>query len=748
MSFDIQNAIQENLLFKNVDLPKVCPDGLKGTLIYLEDGDVLFREPEKERAFYLVLEGEVNIIKKNKGKLGSEVFKENHFFLNFCLFNNGTEVTTAVALFKSTLLCILESDLKDLISADEQITRNVFDSYNHVHSGDEIIERAVGIISSEKSEEIARKIEAKGKNVKEKDIEQNKLNKKEKEYLVKLQGDFKRKSEELKRKENSLMAFAASLKQQEKELAKKLTDYENKLDSENEDLEKILRQKEEEFISRTKKIELEKEKELHKLKRIEEKNRKLEVELEKRNLELKRKLAELDTKLSTEKQEVIELKNQLIEKEVNLYREKERLENELQQKRKRFIKHESELAEKAKQLKRKEREIFEKIKSAQREIENQRSRLEVEKNKSVEDKITPVDYTDREKELIKKANELKKQEERLLVQIEKHRVETEETNKKFEEEKLLIEKEIKSLKKKLFAKEEELSKRDGELREKEEALLKRMEEIQKEAMRDKESVLEEKEKLLQFEAELIQREEKIKAKEFELSALKEEILKEKNKETSKSIQKTQTAKKEAQIVEKETQKKLIDREEVKKSKTEINFRTIVREDYISSEQLLEDLEKENAETVSIEEIENGLKKIREIDPNDLEALYSDRDISLNYDYIEHQDIRLVFVNITRATFSEAIDFKNFMVDALEGENVKVIVDLKKTEFVDSTFLGALLSSLKLAKSKGGRFKLVIGSSVQTSLFMLSQVDKMFEIFDNLNDAYRDLLNSEEEIQEA
>jgi anti-anti-sigma factor len=72
----------------------------------------------------------------------------------------------------------------------------------------------------------------------------------------------------------------------------------------------------------------------------------------------------------------------------------------------------------------------------------------------------------------------------------------------------------------------------------------------------------------------------------------------------------------------------------------------------------------------------------------------------------HNNILIEIVNLERATLKEAEQFKLILVKDIEEGNKNIIVDLNNCEFIDSTFLGALVVSLKKTTALGGDLKLV------------------------------------------
>ena len=64
--------------------------------------------------------------------------------------------------------------------------------------------------------------------------------------------------------------------------------------------------------------------------------------------------------------------------------------------------------------------------------------------------------------------------------------------------------------------------------------------------------------------------------------------------------------------------------------------------------------------------------------------------------------------------------------------VSVLVDLDAVKFIDSAGLMALVSGLKQAKKMGRRFSLCSVSPGIKMILELSQLDRVFEIFENVD----------------
>ena len=65
---------------------------------------------------------------------------------------------------------------------------------------------------------------------------------------------------------------------------------------------------------------------------------------------------------------------------------------------------------------------------------------------------------------------------------------------------------------------------------------------------------------------------------------------------------------------------------------------------------------------------------------------------------------------------------------------KIVVDLEKVTYIDSSGLATLVEMLKKTKSQGGSLGLAGMSDKVKSLFEITKLDKLFLIFQNQQDA--------------
>lgn len=94
------------------------------------------------------------------------------------------------------------------------------------------------------------------------------------------------------------------------------------------------------------------------------------------------------------------------------------------------------------------------------------------------------------------------------------------------------------------------------------------------------------------------------------------------------------------------------------------------------------------------------------------------------------------INSNRATINEAQHLKNALQIKLDEGFNKFIIDLSACEFVDSTFLGVLVSNLKKVAKSGGDLRLVGFKPIVRSMFELTRMFRVFASYSDLQEAIK------------
>jgi len=76
---------------------------------------------------------------------------------------------------------------------------------------------------------------------------------------------------------------------------------------------------------------------------------------------------------------------------------------------------------------------------------------------------------------------------------------------------------------------------------------------------------------------------------------------------------------------------------------------------------------------------------------------------------------------------------------IKDDHLKVIVDLQKVPFIDSSGLASLVSGLRAAREKGGNIALTGVQAQAQAIFRLTMLDRIFQIYPTSDDARQNLI---------
>lgn len=84
----------------------------------------------------------------------------------------------------------------------------------------------------------------------------------------------------------------------------------------------------------------------------------------------------------------------------------------------------------------------------------------------------------------------------------------------------------------------------------------------------------------------------------------------------------------------------------------------------------------------------------------------------------------------------APQLKEEVAKLVDNGNRKLVIDLKKTQFIDSSGCGALVASLRVLVKNSGDMKIARPSGQAKSLFELTRLHKVFEIYEDMDEALK------------
>ena len=137
MENQILIALKNNKLLKNILFTELNLSALKGNLLTLSEGEILYREEEPSEYLYLVVSGEINVLrKKGSNRNLSEIYTDHDFFGSDEFIENSRRKSTAVALRDSYIIALTKEEVDALIEQNDEILTNLYESLQQAEPED------------------------------------------------------------------------------------------------------------------------------------------------------------------------------------------------------------------------------------------------------------------------------------------------------------------------------------------------------------------------------------------------------------------------------------------------------------------------------------------------------------------------------------------------------------------------------------------------------------------------------------
>jgi anti-sigma B factor antagonist len=96
---------------------------------------------------------------------------------------------------------------------------------------------------------------------------------------------------------------------------------------------------------------------------------------------------------------------------------------------------------------------------------------------------------------------------------------------------------------------------------------------------------------------------------------------------------------------------------------------------------------------------------------------------------------VILIQEERIDAHNSEELKEYILHLIEQKEVNIIVQLENVRFIDSSGLGALLSGYKNAAAKSGKLALASCKPQVLSMFELTRLNRVFEIYTDLTEAF-------------
>lgn len=96
---------------------------------------------------------------------------------------------------------------------------------------------------------------------------------------------------------------------------------------------------------------------------------------------------------------------------------------------------------------------------------------------------------------------------------------------------------------------------------------------------------------------------------------------------------------------------------------------------------------------------------------------------------------VLYIKEDRIDAHNSGELKETILHLIEQGETNIIIQLEQVRFIDSSGLGALLSGYKNAAAKSGKLAIANMQQQVLSMFELTRLNRVFEIYADLNEAF-------------
>ena len=115
----------------------------------------------------------------------------------------------------------------------------------------------------------------------------------------------------------------------------------------------------------------------------------------------------------------------------------------------------------------------------------------------------------------------------------------------------------------------------------------------------------------------------------------------------------------------------------------------------------------------------------------------------DFEIIYVDGVFVISVNLNRSTLNEAVAFRKIVEEEINSGHTKLVIDLSKCDYIDSTFFGALIMASRKLIDIGYKLKVVKPGIVEEYIFTYTDYRKVFDKYKTREEAIKSF---EEDIQ--
>ena len=107
-----------------------------------------------------------------------------------------------------------------------------------------------------------------------------------------------------------------------------------------------------------------------------------------------------------------------------------------------------------------------------------------------------------------------------------------------------------------------------------------------------------------------------------------------------------------------------------------------------------------------------------------------------FEIIYVDDVIVIEVNLIRSSIDEAIAFRKIAEEEIKSGHTKLVIDLSKCDYIDSTFFGALIMASGMMNDIGYKLKVVKPAISGEYIFTTTHTLRLFDIYKTRKEAIK------------
>jgi len=108
----------------------------------------------------------------------------------------------------------------------------------------------------------------------------------------------------------------------------------------------------------------------------------------------------------------------------------------------------------------------------------------------------------------------------------------------------------------------------------------------------------------------------------------------------------------------------------------------------------------------------------------------------DFEKIYLDGVFVIAVNLNRSTINEAIIFRKILKEEINSGHTKLVIDLSKCVYIDSTFFGAIIVASRMLNDIGYKLKVVKPAIAGEYIFTHTNTLKLFDKYKTREEAIK------------